>query len=273
MASSSTHPDELLFDYLRGSLDRGTALAVEAHLAGCADCATVAGFVRDLKSQIAKLSEISDFKFEITGPHPDVSELANFFYSKTPGERSPEIAAHVAVCQSCATEVAEYARAERAAADYVPAAEQEGVPAAAWEMIRDWEESCFAKPRPASETLDDELLTRLLRLLAEQKEKINYSVTGQPDRVPVIIVDRAGRFRGVEIFEEATDERGVRMLKSPDESRRFDNRQVHALLDFGESDCVIMTYRVQSSTIRLQRAARPDAHPRQAHYFIVEEDS
>jgi putative zinc finger protein len=264
-----------LFKYLAGALDNLAARKVEEHLAACGQCAPVAEFIRDLKS------EISNFKFEISGAHPDAGELAALFYNKERPQGRATVA-HVALCQSCADELSEYARAERAASAYKPAEAQAGeVPAAAWEMIRDWEESSFARPRTSSDWGSQQELAELSKMLSQRKQELlerardeiaaRSSLREQSDMVPVIIVDAAARFLGVEIFEKTTGPRGASILKHAEKSERFDNKPFHALLDFGTQGPVVLSDLIKRDTVRLQRVTRPDAVLRSADYFIVED--
>lgn len=275
----SAHPDKYLFEYLNGALDAGSRLSVEAHLSECGDCAMVADLVSVIK---ADAGQIYGRESHVLKEHPTVSELASFFYSKSARARNQATAAHVAQCRSCAKEMAQYAQAERAASEYNPALQAGGeAPAAAWEMIREWEESSFAKPKPASETIGKEMLAKLFDLLSEQTDwlrNVHRTLTTQaPGKdepaslVPVIVLDRSGRFRGVEVFEKVTAADGESVLKHAEKSERFDKKPVHALLDFGEKDRVILTDRVDQDTVRLQQASRPDAKLRRADYFIIED--
>jgi hypothetical protein len=282
----SAHPDRQLFDYLSGALDADSRVSVEEHLSACGDCARVADLVRTLKTGASPLSRrqsrISNLESQVSEEHLPVSELASFFYSKSPRASNKTAAAHVAQCRSCAEAIAEYARAERAAREYDPAQAAGGeVPAKAWEMIREWEESSFAKPKPASETLGQEMLAKLFNLLSEQKDWLRNarrSVTGQAagqdeprNLVPVIVVDKSGQFRGVEMFEKVTDADGESVLKHAEKSERFDKKPVHALLDFGEKDRVLVTDRINHDTVRIRQASGPNARLRHADYFIIED--
>src|ERR1044072_5027501 len=141
MAKKSAHPGRQLFDYLNGALDASEGQMIEQHLAACAGCASVADLVRALKIEAGALKqgglkqgalkqEVSP-ESETSSPaafdqHPDVSALASFFYRRSPSPLSRAIAAHVALCSSCAAEIAQYARAERAAVDYNPAQAERG---------------------------------------------------------------------------------------------------------------------------------------------------
>jgi Putative zinc-finger len=282
----SAHPDALLFDYLSGALDAGARVSVEEHLSACGDCATVASFVSGLKAEAGRSdggrSQVSNPKTQISEEHPAVSELASFFYGKSPRAANRATAGHVARCRSCAEEIAEYARAERAASDYAPAPAAQGeAPDSAWEMIREWEESSFAQPKPASEAIDQEMLAKLFNLLSEQKDllrNVRRTITARgpggdetSKLVPVIVVDRSGQLRGVEVFERVNDEGGQSVLKHAEKSDRFDKKPLHALLDFGEKDRVIVTDHIDRDTARLRQASRPDAKLRRADYFIIDD--
>ena len=156
MVKKPAHPDIQLFEYLNGALDENAVQSIEAHLSGCEDCASAAAMIRALKEEASESnlkSQISNLKSQISEEHPDISELASFFYASRPS-RNTNVAAHVALCGSCAEAIAEYARAERAAVAYNPMNAAAGaVPAKAWEMIRDWEDSSFEKLKPASEVI------------------------------------------------------------------------------------------------------------------------
>jgi anti-sigma factor RsiW len=282
----SAHPDARLFDYLKGALDAEARDSVEEHLAGCAGCAAVAGLVRALKDDAGRSggdeSQTQNADPRILAGHPAVSELASFFYSKSPRSADRATAAHVARCRSCAEEIAEYARAERASSGHAPPAAAVGeVPAAAWGMIREWEESSFARPKAAGEAIGREMLEKLFNLLSEQKDWLRdarRSVMaqspgeGETQRlVPVIVVDRSGQLRGVEVFERVKDADGESVLKHAEKSDRFDKKPLHALLDFGDKDRVVVTDHINQDTARLRQASRPDAKLRRADYFIIED--
>jgi hypothetical protein len=220
--------------------------------------------------------------FEAAEAHPNVSEIASFFYGKTAKSTGSATAAHVASCRTCAQELAEYANAERAAAANSPATNLAAeFPSAAWELIRDWEESSFAQPKVAAYEVSQEMLASLTQLLAERREElrvIRREAVTHPESgseraalVPVIVVDRSGSLRGVEMFERATDAMGADVLKYTGEPERFDRRPFHALLDFGDSNRVVVSDLILRDEIRLPRVERADTEPREADYFIVEE--
>jgi hypothetical protein len=276
MSKKSTHPIRL-FDYLSGALDEQGAREVEEHLEVCEDCASAVEVVKAMKA------EISDLKLDISDRHPDVSELERLFYGRPRGE-SRAIAAHVAVCRSCVDEMAEYARAERAASSYSPSRDTAAaIPAAAWEMIREWEESSLVKPKSLTKAASQEVFANLAELLSSRKDELRELAREQieresekafPDKlelVPVIIVDHEGHFRGVEMFQKANDYRGASVLKQVEKTNRFDKKPFQAFLDFGEKSYVVISDLVRRDTVRLQHVTHPDRTLRDADYFIIEE--
>jgi hypothetical protein len=274
VVKKSAHPEQL-FEYLVGGLGEETRQAVDEHLSACAECRAVADLARSIKASV--------IEFEAHETHPDISELASFFYNKPSKQKTRSlIASHVAKCRSCADELAEYAIAERAAAAYHPSqAVPAEVPAAAWESIREWEESNFAKPKVASYGLSRDMISKLTGLVAEREEQLKsekrdlltHPEAGaeRPGLVPVIVVDRTGKLRGVEMFEKATDERGANVLKYVGNAERYDNRPFHALLDFGDRKQVVVSDLILRDEIRLPRVERADADLRGADYFIIED--
>ena len=272
MAKKLAHPSRQLFDYLGGALDARAAQTVEAHLATCADCAGLAEFIRTLQAQAeAQQSASADHESEGAQAHPDASALATFFYSKSPRTRDQAVAAHIALCERCADDLAEYARAEHAAALYTPRQGVTGaVPPAAWEMIREWEESSFAKPKPASEAVSQQLLARLLVLLSEQREQLQADGDVSDDVVPVMVVDREGELRRVEHFRKIRNERGTGALKHVEASEAFDNKPVHTLLDFGDEKRLVISERISHDTLRVPQTTR-NTKPLHADYFIIED--
>ena len=182
------------------------------------------------------------------------------------------MAAHIALCQSCATEIAEYARAESAASRYNAAeAIRVEMPARAWELISEWEESSFARPKPASEVIGQELLAKLSNLLSEQREQLAEAESENAGMVPVIVVDREGEVRSVEMFKKIRGARGQKVLEHAEKSERFDDKPVHVLLDFGEEGRVVVSERIRRDTVRLKRPARQQSELRRADYFIIED--
>jgi len=248
---------------------------IEQHLADCAGCASVADLVRALKSEV----QSSNIKSEIAQEHPDVSAIASFFYGnrsrvrnsqvRNSQVRNSQVAAHIALCSSCATEMAEYARAESAASRYNTV--QGEMPERAWEMIREWEESSFAKPKPAGEAIGQELLAKLSNLLSEQREQLDEVESENAGMVPVIVVDREGEMRSVEMFKKIRSARGQKILEHAEKSERFDDMPVHVLLDFGEENRIVVSERIRRDTVRLKQPGRQESELRRADYFIIED--
>lgn len=263
-----------MFEYLNGALDEKAAQVIEAHLSVCDDCASVARLVRALKE--SALEPNREGQSQTSVEHPDLGDLASFFYAKSLRAESSNVAAHVALCSSCGEAIAQYARAEHAAAEYKAVKETAGeVPAKAWEMIRDWEDSSFAKLKPASEVMGQELLDRLTHLL--NKRDANELGSGasrleSAERVPVLIVTSSGEVCGVEFFEREVDSTGASVLKHSEGSARFDNRLVHALLDFGEKEPLVISELIKSDTLRLEPASREEEKLRRVDYLIVEDN-
>jgi hypothetical protein len=204
--------------------------------------------------------------------HPDASELASFFYGKSD---KPATGAHLAVCQTCAEEIALYARAEVAAADFKPGKKTAAkVPAAAWQMIQDWQDNSFAKPKIESETVSAAMLTKFARLLAGHKDlkAERRAVTkAAPNQVPVIIVNRSGDFRGIELFEQSESKGGEITLKPVNQSSRFDNKELHALLYQGSKKYDVASFTIERNKVRVGRLVNQQSDRRLADYFIIED--
>jgi len=275
MRRKPRHPNVPLFEYLGGSIEPGARQKTEEHLAECEECASVAALVRALKTGRPKESQISE-------THPDVSELAGFFYAKSPRRDNARVAAHVALCRSCAEEIAQYACAEYAASGYEAAKAAAGeVPAKAWEMIRDWEDSSFAKFKPAREVLGKDMLTRLSALLKDREPELrrmrrnvlgSYASAGaRPQQVPVIVVSRSGEVRSVEVFDQLVDSSGATVLRHAEGSQRFDNKAVHLLLDFGEKEPLVVSNLIRRDTICLEETMLPEKEYRRKDFVIIED--
>jgi hypothetical protein len=283
MVKKSAHPEIELFDYLNGAAEADAAQSIEEHLSVCEDCTSLAALVRKLKEASASeptpqpTSRPSQPASRISEDHPDTSELASFFYANSRLADSSRVAMHVALCRSCTDAIAQYARAEHIASEYQPAKAAAGeVPAKAWEMIRDWEDSSFALLKPASEVLGEELLNKLFTLFdarthqaGERSHEVSQSQNA--GRIPVLVVSRSGEVRGVEFFEKMIDSKGETVLKHAEGSQRFDNRLVHALLDYGEQKPVLISELIRSDTLRLEQPPREEEKLRHVAYFIIEE--
>ncbi|MBI3650666.1 MAG: hypothetical protein HY231_06415 [Acidobacteria bacterium] len=207
-----------------------------------------------------------------TTSHPESSELAAFFY----GQAKPTTtAAHLAACQSCADEIALYAKSERAAAAFKPRRKNaEKIPAAAWQMIRDWQAHRLAQPKPPSETVNAEMLKQFARLIAnrqDSKSERRAITKAAPHQVPVIVVNRVGDFRGIEVFEQSKNKRGEITLKYLDASGRFDNHELHALLHPDSKTYDVASFPIERNKVRVSKTVAPEALSGRAEYFIIED--
>ena len=113
-----------------------------------------------------------------------------------------------------------------------------------------------------------ELLAKLMSVLHEPRQ-VAGGVAGE-GVVPVTIIDREGRVRGVELFKRDTDAEGESILKHISASAQYDAKPVHVLLDFGDENHVILSERVERDTLRLKPVMRR-TQPLRADYFIIED--
>src|SRR5262249_43556624 len=88
------------------------------------------------------------------------------------------------------------------------------------------------------------------------------------DLVPVIILNRDGEFRGVEVFEKTPGKAGVEMLKHFKGSRRFDNELLHALFDFRSGEQILLSNSVKLGAARIEYSGFSNTGPLAANYFI-----
>ena len=267
--SKSMHPETELFEYLNHSLGEEQSAAIETHLSTCEECASVASLVRALKAEESLTNSQSQIR-----DHPGINELASFFYAKDESSNVTQVANHVAICSSCAEAIAQYASGERASEMYEPSKATIGeVPAGAWKMIDDWENSSFGKLKPANEVLGQELLDSLAKLLNERGKReaeIGSSETKSADRVPVLVVGSSGEARGVEFFDHEIDKTGASVLRHSEGSARFDKKPLHTLFSFDEKQPVVVSQVMNRDTVRLEKA-RPEGEARRADYFIIED--
>jgi hypothetical protein len=274
MSKKQTHPDIELFDFLNVAVDQNEAKVIEAHLSTCEECASIASLVRAFKRSASE--QTNEDKYHVSSPmgdHPDISTLASFYYARSNPADTASVRSHVAICGSCAEAISEYARAERAAAEYklVKGAARE-VPAQAWELIRDWEESSFGKLKPANEVLGQDLLDRLSGLLnkAEIREERHADRSENAERVPVLIVSSSGEVRSLEYFDKTVDPTGASVLKHAEGSARFDNKPVHELFNLGDNRPFVISNVIRRDRVRLE-PARPGAESRRTDYIIIED--
>ena len=270
----SSHPQKELFGYINGDVDASRAGEVEDHLRRCSECNSFVELIAGLKSQVALSNQARGSDLKAPETHPTVAALADFFYSGT-RRREASVAAHVAVCTDCANALSHYARGEAAAAGD-PASQRQGeasidsstaVSEGAWEMIRDWEESEFARDKDDSGLGTGDLLRRLSELLAAHRDLFRRRALGEPPGlVAVAVIDNSGRMIGVELFKQVTGG-----LKHADDSELFDEKPVHALLDYGEGQRLVVSDRVRGNRIELRQAQLASTGPLRTDYFIVEE--
>ncbi|MEW6131111.1 MAG: hypothetical protein AB1757_29035 [Acidobacteriota bacterium] len=204
--------------------------------------------------------------------HSDAGDLAAFFYGKA---SKPTVAAHLAICSTCKEEIALYAKAERAAVAFKPNKKNVSeVPAAARELIRDWEESAFAKPKTQSTEINADLLAKLAKALGEHQisRKEQRSVSGSDkQQVTVFILTRSGEIRGTEIFACSENKSGEVMLKCADTSARFNSRKLHALLHQDGKRYTVESYSIERNRVRVGKMNERELAIERTHYFIIED--
>jgi anti-sigma factor RsiW len=287
MGKQSGHPERELIDYLDGRLNDDAAGEVAAHLESCGECRGYLDTIRVLRSQKPPIGGAggsppvqSASEPDENDAHPDVGELASFFYSKSSRAGSAALRSHVALCASCSNVLSQYALAEKLANSYVPStAKTAEIPARAWELIAEWEESSFAKPKESGEANANEVLSRLAAVLAEQKDALREQALrtlgreyiNRPGLVPVVVVDSAGQFKGVEIFERHRDAAGVEVLRHSQRSEKYDDKRVHVFFESGEARMVTASTAITRDTIRIQRRKGEKTGFNAADYFIVED--
>jgi hypothetical protein len=242
------------------------------------------------------------FEDEASG-HPDTGELACFFYDRAVsneadltgcvGSASAAVAAHLALCRECARYLSDFARAELAAlsasgdqsadAAVNPTAAPslgKGISAQAWKMIADWEDSELAIPKAECEVLDCKTVEMMLKILSERRKEI-YEMAQRDilrcaeraavsEVVPVIVLDQQGSLQGVQLFRNVKYEKGAQVLTSFMGPDRFENKMVHALLDYGLPNVLVASNRLSGGVVRIPIPGPQDRQLRQTDYFIIE---
>lgn len=290
MRRDSSHPEVELLDYISGAADPETGRTVEAHISNCPECSTVASVVRALRDgaqerhrrqpterREAADREIDALMTEDRARHPDLGELASFFYGESVDQRRGLVAAHVALCPECTEAIAIYSRAEQAAKQ-AGATRVEPVPQKSWDLIRDWEDSSFARPKAPEEVLSQETLTRLLGLMREHNDELREIVVTQtrgtsptPDLVPVLVVDDRGDFRRVEMFEKTRAAEDAYLFEHMEKSEQFNSRSLHAVLELNSGEVAIVSERIHHYKTLLQYPGQAGAGVRNTGYFIFED--
>ncbi|HYL99585.1 MAG TPA: zf-HC2 domain-containing protein [Blastocatellia bacterium] len=217
--------------------------------------------------------------------HPTAEELASLFYGRPaknvgPAARMP-VVAHVAICGECAGILGEYSRAETASANLeLQEAAQREAPAWVFKKIDEWEQSAFGRPKPAEEIISQTTLNKLLAIVQSEgrglQESMRKHLTRTPDTavrpgfVPVIVLGREGKARGVEMFRLLPGQSGEQKLEPERRSAQFDGRRLVAVRCAASADPEFSVAVVRQSCASFRReGAEPGAES--AHYFLVEE--
>ena len=266
--------DNELFDSLSGRLDPLRAGQVEAHVLECGECSLVASLIRQVKSESRNLAAArsgpSETKIEREDQshHPSVGELADLFHETGPQANQQEVAAHVAICAECSELLSQHATAAALALAYEPR-ERSEAPEAAWKLIREWEESSFAEPRAVADRHTAEMAEQMLKLFEEKKAEIYQAVSGQTrarELQPVVIIDKAGTYRRIELFRESSPAGGVVTLQHAEGSKRFHAALLHTILRSNAGDYSLSSAPIHNDSVEVAEAETPAGK-----YFIVED--
>jgi len=235
----------------------------------------------DLAQGLGSADMLSESMPRGSSAHLDAAELASFFYGEMPGEAAAAAAAHLAMCSECATAISLYSDSH-AAAEAVDHTTSEPLKMSddSWKLIKEWEENCLAEPRPESETPSRELLERFLEILRDHREEIDRVAAGSsfthslgiamPQIVPVVVLDSAGGFRGVEPFHRVARPRGLEALQYNAQPCRFHNLPIHALLAAERQYPMVISGRINRDTAELDYSSVQAGLMRPLGYFIVE---
>jgi len=215
------------------------------------------------------------------GPdHLDAAELASFFYGEMPRGAAAAAAGHLAMCSACASAISLHCDSHAAAQSPESSASAPSMSAESWKLIREWEENCLAEPRPESETPSREMLERFLEILRDHREEIDRVATGSafthalgtavPQVVPVVVLDSAGGFRGVEPFHRVSRPRGLEALQYIAHPYRFHNLPIHALLGTERQYPMVISGRINRDIAELDYGSVQAGLMRPLGYFIVE---
>lgn len=266
-----SYSENELFEFLSGRLEAAQAGPFESHLSGCEECAPAAALVRSMR-----LATIDSFSNEnaadseaVVMKHPDIGKLAEFFYETASPEVTQELAAHIALCSDCSTFIAQYATASALALEYVPAEHEMAMPQSAWRLINEWEEGSVSDVRPLEVQHTAETIDRILMLLKEKAAEIAAAVARESsgrNLVPVLVVDRLGSYRRIELFERAAQHGGDR-LRHAEGSTYFHMGSLHTIVASPQGYS-ILTRSIGQDSVRpfeIPISASPVAH------FIVEE--
>ena len=267
--------DNELFDSMSGRLDAKQSAEVEAHLAGCEECRLVASIVGQVRHEStdsgnAKGAPAADQTRDSHSSHLDIGELADFFYGSASGAANERATAHVAMCSECAELLSQHATGAAIALQYNPGEHEAAIPDAGWRLINEWEESSFGGVRPAEDRHDAGMVERMLRLFNEKRDEIREAVssyTAGRDVVPVVVVDRQGSYRRVELFEQTASAGAVRLTHT-ERSSRFRSMPLHTIVRTDTGDHALVSTPIQHDSIEVGR----DEHPGVSYdRFIIED--
>jgi len=201
-----------LFEFMSGGLDAAQAETFEAHLSECELCALGVALIREMKLAAMKpLTNEAEVESSFTD-HPDIGKLAEFFYETASPAVTRELAAHVALCSYCSTLLAQHAEAAALALEYDPAEHKTPMAESAWKFIDEWEQAGFSDIRPLSNQHTSKTIETILALFRSKEAEIAEAVAQESkgrDVVPVLIVDRLGSYRRLELFERTEQERNL----------------------------------------------------------------
>src|SRR5262245_27783833 len=236
----------------------------------------------ELAQGFASANPISDSKRHDSPAHLDAAELASFFYGEMPREAASAAAGHIAMCSACATAISLYSDSDAAAqAREHNSLELPEMSDESWKLIKEWEENCLAELRPESETLSREMLEKFLEILRDHREEIdriaagpafsNSMGTAAAEIVPVVVLDSAGGFRGVEAFHRLSRPRGLEALQYKAHPNRFHNLPIHALLGTERRYPMVISGRIDRGTAELDYGSvQASLMHAPLGYFIVE---
>jgi hypothetical protein len=213
--------------------------------------------------------------------HLDTGELASFFYGELSREAAAAAARHVAVCSDCSDAISIFSDSEAAAQVTGESTQGSGAMSEeSWKLIKDWEENCLAEPRPECETVSREMLERFVEILREHREEIDRVAGGPsvnqalnpgiPQIVPVVVLDPAGGFRGVEAFHRLPRRRGLEALQCQAPPDRFNDLPIHALLGSDRQYPMVVSGRINGGMAELDYSSIQLGLIQPLGYFIVE---
>ena len=216
--------------------------------------------------------------------HLDTALLASFFQGELAGSGAAAVAGHLAMCSECAGAMSMYCDADAAAR----AGDQSGLdssemPEESWRLIKEWEENCLAEIRPENEAPSREMLERFLEILRDHREEIDRVAeppgvgikldSGQPQIVPVVVLDSAGSFHGVEAFHRVSRPRGLEALQCLSRPDRFHNLPMHALVGAERRNPMVISGRINRGFVELDYGRVKTNLIQPLGYFIVKNEA